>query len=249
MILETASNRIKYVCLFGYLFIKIGGHLFSFFWEANVFLFLFMISYEKVSVSWWFSDSGSMFSELVSTTDCDLLILCLLILIYCLFLWVNIKFSFFEKSEFWSNDKLAFDLPMKSASCLKLKISNLMVVFLVSRSSQNRFFSFTCWLSVPAKKVFILLIPFCTSHILCIRETDSFKVYKSPSPEERDSWSKIEEEVIFLFFISGVWMPFNFFISVMGYQCHLILVVDQVKFDRVILEWHFQYFKTCFWIL
>ena len=48
MILETASNRIKYVCLFGYLFIKIGGHLFSFFWEANVFLFLFMISYEKV---------------------------------------------------------------------------------------------------------------------------------------------------------------------------------------------------------
>lgn len=196
-----------------------------------------------VSVSWWFSDSGSMFSESVSTTDCDLVILCLLILIYCLFLWVNIKFSFFEKSEFWGNDKLAFDLPMKSASCLKLKISNLRIVFLVSRSLQNRFFSFTCWLSVPAKNVFILLIPFCTSHILCIRETDSFKVYKSPSPEERDSWSKIEEEVIFLFFISGVWMPFNFFISVMGYQCHLILVVDQVKFDRVIREWHFQYFK------
>ena len=222
------------------LFIFLGSKcisvsIYDILWKGISFLMVFRFRFNVFRIgfnNWlWFVD--------IMFVDFDLLLVPL----------SEYKFSFFEKSEFWSNDKLAFDLPMKSASCLKLKISNLMVVFLVSRSSQNRFFSFTCWLSVPAKNVFILLIPFCTSHILCIRETDSFKVYKSPSPEERDSWSKIEEEVIFLFFISGVWMPFNFFISVMGYQCHLILVVDQVKFDRVILEWHFQYFKTCFWIL
>lgn len=222
------------------LFIFLGSKcisvsIYDILWKGISFLMVFRFRFNVFRIgfnNWlWFVD--------IMFVDFDLLLVPL----------SEYKFSFFEKSEFWSNDKLAFDLPMKSASCLKLKISNLMVVFLVSRSSQNRFFSFTCWLSVPAKNVFILLIPFCTSHILCIRERDSFKVYKSPSPKERDSWSKIEEEVIFLFFISGVWMPFNFFISVMGYQCHLILVVDQVKFDRVILEWHFQYFKTCFWIL
>lgn len=216
------------------LFIFLGSKcisvsIYDILWKGISFLMVFRFRFNVFRIgfnNWlWFGD--------IMFVDFDLLLVPL----------SEYKFSFFEKSEFWSNDKLAFDLPMKSASCLKLKISNLMVVFLVSRSSQNRFFSFTCWLSVPAKNVFILLIPFCTSHILCIRERDSFKVYKSPSPEERDSWSKIEEEVIFLFFISGVWMPFNFFISVMGYQCHLILVVDQVKFDRVIREWHFQYFK------
>ena len=216
------------------LFIFLGSKcisvsIYDILWKGISFLMVFRFRFNVFRIgfnNWlWFVD--------IMFVDFDLLLVPL----------SEYKFSFFEKSEFWSNDKLAFDLPMKSASCLKLKISNLMVVFLVSRSSQNRFFSFTCWLSVPAKNVFILLIPFCTSQILCIRETDSFKVYKSPSPEERDSWSKIEEEVIFLFFISGVWMPFNFFISVMGYQCHLILVVDQVKFDRVIREWHFQYFK------
>ena len=216
------------------LFIFLGSKcisvsIYDILWKGISFLMVFRFRFNVFRIgfnNWlWFVD--------IMFVDFDLLLVPL----------SEYKFSFFEKSEFWSNDKLAFDLPMKSASCLKLKISNLMVVFLVSRSSQNRFFSFTCWLSVPAKNVFILLIPFCTSHILCIRERDSFKVYKSPSPKERDSWSKIEEEVIFLFFISGVWMPFNFFISVMGYQCHLILVVDQVKFDRVIREWHFQYFK------
>ena len=142
--------------------------------------------------------------------DYYLVILCLLILIYCSLLWVDMKLSFSEKSDVWSNNKLVFDLLMNSANCLNLSISNLMILSLAPSSLRNHFLSFTFFLSTPPKKAFIWLILFLISQISFIRE--SFKAYKSASYKDIDSGSKIEEEVVFSFFISGVWMSFNFFI-------------------------------------
>ena len=56
----------------------------------------------------------------------------------------NIKLPFSEKSVVWSNGTEVFDLPMEFASCLKLPISNFIIVFLVSSSSQRLLLPFTC---------------------------------------------------------------------------------------------------------
>ena len=58
----------------------------------------------------------------------------------CIF-FGNIKLLFSEKSGVWSNGTVVFGLPIEPASCLKLSISNLIIVFLVSSSSQSRLLS------------------------------------------------------------------------------------------------------------
>ena len=75
------------------------------------------------------------------------MIVYLLVLFYCKILCVhiflgNIKLLFSEKSGVWSNGTVVFGLTIESASCLKLSISYLIIVFLVSSSSQSCLLSF-----------------------------------------------------------------------------------------------------------
>ena len=78
------------------------------------------------------------FQKQVPITDSDSVIMYFFLFTYPKILCVhifyldNIKLLFSEKLVVWSNDTVGFDLPMESASCLKLSISNFIIAFLVS---------------------------------------------------------------------------------------------------------------------
>ena len=116
---------------------------------------------------------------------------------------------------------------MESASCLKSASSNLMIVFLISSSSQSRLLSFTCSLCTSFK-AFVSLILFraLRNHIIQLFN------------DENNSWKELEEEVC-LFFVSRDRKSFNNSGEpgkVLYLWWHSIFVVDWVKFDRVMID-------------
>ena len=113
----------------------------------------------------------------------------------------SVKLLFSKKSGVWSNGTVVFDLLMESASCLKLSISNLIMVFLVSGSSQSRLLSFTSSLCLS-------VLAFM-SRIFVSRKFQSFNSHNSDFKEENDSWKEFEKEVACLIFVSGVRISFN----------------------------------------
>ena len=78
-----------------------------------------------------------------------MLILIYLSFSFCMFLDSKRLLSS-EKLEAWRTDTAVFDFPMESTSYLKLWISNLIILFLVSSSSQSRLLSFTCSLCLSS---------------------------------------------------------------------------------------------------
>ena len=118
----------------------------------------------------------------------------------------NIKLLFSEKYGTWSNGTVVLDLPMKSASSLKLSNRNLIIVFLVSSISQSRLLSFT-YLLCTFCFAFMSQILFCTSQVSFIRE--SFNSRISTFKEENYSWKEFEKEVVLLILVSGVRILIN----------------------------------------
>ena len=96
----------------------------------------------------------------------------------------NIKLLFSKKSVVWSNGTVVFYLPIESSSYLKLSISDFIIVFLVSISSQSRLLSFTCLLLTPFL-AFMSRILFRNLQISFIRE--SFNSHNSAFNKENGS--------------------------------------------------------------